>query len=906
MVSSSGNIRSRRAAGLIPVGLASCGLRSCGLLSCGLVMLAVALIGLAPAPSHAAIFTCRAEVNRTSVAQGGTITLTVQAEGDVSWSADFQVPEMAGVKVFGGGTNQSVTYINGQTMTTVAKSFYLQVETDKDFTVGPIAVSSDGQECSTDPIAIEVTPAAGGGSAQIPPADTGNRTQRPAETGSRTSRAGGQAGDDIFITLEADAQEVWLGQQVVLTFKWYHRIQPWNNPQFTEPRTEGFWREDLGQERRYREVVGARAYNVTEKRYVLFPTRSGELTIEPAELSFPDQGLERFFSSRRSRGPRTLRTDPVTIKVKPLPEKGKPEGFSGLVASEVLLEAAVDRDSVPRGEPVDWKVQLVSDGFLQGFDNLEIPEPEHARTHDAGERFATQVQSDRLVSAITVEKVIVPGQEGTLDVPRVELAWFDADAGRYRTARTAARRVQVKPSNLPYLPEEDSGFTRSEVARLAQDLAFIHTVSGPLRVGHWTPFGSGAWWAGLLSPLALLGAWRLYLFRLSSERRDPAARRRRRALGTARQVLAQAREAGEEPAAGLALVARAVTGFVADCTGVPAASIGPSEVADFAASQGAAESGDRLRRILDLTETARFGGFAAPESLEAGAGSEALAAEAGQLLEQLWKKAGPGTAPGRGPKLSLWSAALLSLLLVGTPARAEVDPARLMAEAGQAYTQGDLDQALEQYRQAEQMGVQDPVLYFNLGNTYARQGQLGRAVASYLRAQRLDPRDGDIKRNLSWVRSHIADLELAEQELPLFIAQAVWLARYLTVREWSLVVVALVWILAGLVAWGWYREGFSDLLRRSGLVLAGVLLLTVATFLWRWHGQEIRAQAVVVLPEISVHSGPEESFPVMFKLHDGLTVNLEGRRQGWARISLGGESLGWLPEDSVLPVNPRH
>ena len=80
--------------------------------------------------------------------------------------------------------------------------------------------------------------------------------------------------------------------------------------------------------------------------------------------------------------------------------------------------------------------------------------------------------------------------------------------------------------------------------------------------------------------------------------------------------------------------------------------------------------------------------------------------------------------------------------------------------------------------------------------------------------------------------------------------------------------------------------------------------MVLSIFIWRWHGQEVRAQAVVIAPEISVHSGPEESFPVLFKVHDGLTVFLEGKQQGWVRISLGGESLGWLPEGGVLPVNP--
>ena len=851
--------------------------------------------------SLAADFVCRAEVNRTTVPRGETVSLVVTAEGDVSWSADFQVPDIEGVQFFGGGTNQSVSYINGRTLTTVAKTFFLKVDTDQDFTIGSVTITSEGGTCATDPIRIKVIPAAGGSGANIPPNHTGNRTVRPPEEPRTGDATGGRVGDDIFITLEADVDEAWVGQQIILSFKYYRRIQPWNNPQFRAPRTEGFWREDLGQERNYRSVVKGRAYNVTEIRYALFPTHSGDLTIEPAELSFPDQGLDRFFSSRRRRGPRTLRTAPVTIRVKPLPAP-QPAGFSGLAASDVRLEGVVDRDSIPRGEPLSWKVQLVSDGFLKGFDALVLPEPEGARTHDAGENFATEVRNNRLLSAITVEKVIVPAHEGLLEVPRVDLSWFDTGSGRYRTARTPVRRVMVNPSNLPFLPEEDSGFLRNEVARLADDLAFIHNVPENPHLGSGSPLSSVAWWTALLGPLVLLAGWRLYLVRISAERRDPAVRRRRRALKTAKAILARVSAETDETAR-LALLARALSGFVADCLAVPPAAVGPAELAEFCDTLQAPDTGRRLREILELSETARFAGTSGPDGGNDVSDARKLAAEAGGLLQDLFRRVdlrngGSGTS-GLIAGLFILLAALSQL--PGAAAGA-ADPVRLMAEANQAYTRGDLDKALDLYGQAEELGVRDPVLYFNQGNTFARRGELGKAVACYLRARRLDPRDPDIARNLAWVRRHITDLELGEQELPLFVAQIVWLMRYLTVAEWARVLVVLVWLLAGMIAWGWYREGFSDKLRRTGLVTGAMLLAVAAVLVWRWYGQEVQMEAVVIAPEVSIHSGPEESFPVLFKVHDGLTVLLDDRQQGWVRISLGGEPLGWLPETSIVTV----
>ncbi|MCK9997475.1 MAG: BatD family protein, partial [Candidatus Krumholzibacteria bacterium] len=277
-------------------------------------------------------FACRAEVNRTTVPRGGNIMLTVSAEGDVGWSADFILPDFPGVRVQSGGTNQSMSVVNGKARTSVSRTWYLIVETEHDFTIDPVRIASPTGECRTKPIRIKVT--APLPPKTIPPTDTGNRVQAPPGSGvGATGSQSGQPGDDIFLTLDVDHEEAWVGQQIILTFRWWYLSRPWNNPKYQKPRTEGFWREDLGVEKNYRMAVKGRAYNVTELRYSLFPTRSGELIVEPAELSFPEGVFDRFFNSRRShRGPNVMKTRSLVIKVNELPVP-RPKGFSGIVAS---------------------------------------------------------------------------------------------------------------------------------------------------------------------------------------------------------------------------------------------------------------------------------------------------------------------------------------------------------------------------------------------------------------------------------------------------------------------------------------------------------------------------------------------------------------------------------------------
>ncbi len=845
-------------------------------------------------------FSCLAEVNRTTVPRGGNVVLTVSAEGDVGWSADFILPDLPGVRVQSGGTNQSMSVINGKARTSVSRTWYLTVETEHDFTIGTVRVNSPGGDCRTKPIRIKVT--APLPPKKIPPATTGNRVPAPAgaDMGTTGSQSG-QPGDDIFLTLDTDHEEAWVGQQIILTFRYWRRIQPWNNPSYKAPRTEGFWREDLGAEKSYRKVVKGRAYNVTEIRYSLFPTRSGDMIVEPAELSFPEGVFDRFFNSRRSRrGPNLLRTRSLVIKVRDLPVP-RPQEFSGIVASRLSLQANVDRKTVPRGEALGLKVILVADGFLKGFSGLNIVAPEGARMHDASEGFRSRVAQDRISGEITVEKVLIPGQDGLMTIPSLELSWFDSGRGQYRLARTPPREIQVTPSDLPRAGDESSGFLRNEISRLSDDLAFIHQVPGHLgqRARPW--LGSTVWWIAFLLPALLLAVLRFYLGRQSADRRNPAARRLRLSLVTARAGLAKASGHGDTPEC-MTSLARSIAGFVSDCTDRPLAAVGAPEVMDYCEAAGLPQSGRRLARILEECDSARYGGVRI-------SGAAQLVSEVETLLKGL-DEARKRRVVKSGPVLGLLSVLILLAVTTQTVMAQEpdpggrpgADPVRLVAEGNQAYIEGQTDRALDLYLQAQALGIHDAALHFNLGNTYARQGALGQAVASYLRARRLAPRDQDIQTNLAWVRQHIKDLELTEGKLPLFIAQAAAVISAFTLDQWGFALLLTAWITAMLVAWGWYREDFGTHLRRT-LLICGACLMVVATVTaGRWVHEEVRNEAVVIVKVAEVKSGPAENFPVLFQVHDGLTVNIEGEREGWVRIGLGGEWVGWLPTGSVTPV----
>ena len=109
-------------------------------------------------------------------------------------------------------------------------------------------------------------------------------------------------------------------------------------------------------------------------------------------------------------------------------------------------------------------------------------------------------------------------------------------------------------------------------------------------------------------------------------------------------------------------------------------------------------------------------------------------------------------------RLTVLAACLAALVAVAGGAVAQSPPAEeLMASANERYSRGEYVEAAQQYESLLAGGFRDAALYYNLGNAYFQQSDLGRATLNYLRAERLSPRDPDIRSNLALARSNTVD-----------------------------------------------------------------------------------------------------------------------------------------------------
>jgi hypothetical protein len=228
-----------------------------------------------------------------------------------------------------------------------------------------------------------------------------------------------------------------------------------------------------------------------------------------------------------------------------------------------------------------------------------------------------------------------------------------------------------------------------------------------------------------------------------------------------------------------------------------------------------------------------------------------------------------------------------------------------MAAVNQLYEDGNFAEAALRYQALVDAGVEDGRLYYNLGNTYFKMNDLGRAVLNFRRAQRLLPRDGDVVANLRLARDQTLDRIESENK-----GATVDLFRnliYSTTLDEAAVAALVLWVVlcglgVGAILWQQWRRILLMLASGITLLLFSVLL-SVAIRSWDERGQP---PAVVVADEVAVHSGPGDGYLTEFTLHAGAEVRVVERWGGWLRVTLPGDLQGWTPGHSVIEVSTKN
>lgn len=229
-----------------------------------------------------------------------------------------------------------------------------------------------------------------------------------------------------------------------------------------------------------------------------------------------------------------------------------------------------------------------------------------------------------------------------------------------------------------------------------------------------------------------------------------------------------------------------------------------------------------------------------------------------------------------------------------------------MAAANVLAANGRTSEAIRAYENLVSQGVDDPALYFNLGNAYYQNGELGQAILNYRRAEQLAPRDVDIQHNLALARAQATGQlpQTPDTFVTIFLAD---MAGWLTLNE-TAVLSLLLWTLLCVAVFVVRRLGHGrkrTLLKYSLLPLALLFLLSAFTLGSRLQTANTLKEAVIVVQVADVYAGPGEQYGSDFQLHGGAEVALFQTRGDWAQIGAPGAAMrGWVNSGAITAVNP--
>lgn len=234
-------------------------------------------------------------------------------------------------------------------------------------------------------------------------------------------------------------------------------------------------------------------------------------------------------------------------------------------------------------------------------------------------------------------------------------------------------------------------------------------------------------------------------------------------------------------------------------------------------------------------------------------------------------------------------ASLLSLLFLATAFAADISNG--FDSANKLYEEGRFSDAASAYESLVQSGSVSSALYFNLGNAYFKSGQLGRAVAAYRDAERLSPRDPEVRANLQFVRGQVQGPTLSPTR-----AQR-WLGS-LTINEWAKLTAAVFWLWLSALVLVQFRPALKQSLRNV-LWSGGIATLVVGACLATAWANNSNPAAIVITRDALVHNGPLDESPGHTTVHDGAEVSVLDTKNDWVEIRLG-DRTGWLKRDQVV------
>jgi hypothetical protein len=566
-------------------------------------------------------FTATASSTTVEVGEQIQVTFTLNTTN----GKNFQPPSFKGFTVLAGPSrSMSTQIINGQISSSLSFIYILSADLEGTFTIEPAKITVDGNVLTSNPITIKVVK---GG-------------QKPSGQGKEKSQEKtlSQQADEIirnnlFIRLNVDKTQAYLGETIVATYKLY--VHPDLNivnisvPKM--PSFNGFWTQDFGiKELKFStEVVNGVTFKVADlKQVVLIPQQTGTLTIDPMEIEFVVRLLVKqqqkkryrdpfdmlfddpffndpFFSNRYRDFPFTVRSKPIQIKVLGLPSP-QPADFHGGVGS-MQLKASLDKDRLKTGEVATLRLEISGKGNLKLLSPFSLKLPNDIDTYEPKVIDKTNVSPSGVSGSVVFEYYLIPKNPGQYKIEPINFAYFNLDKKEYVTLTTQ-----------PFLLNVEQGATtqtfvtnikKEDVKLLGQDIRYIKTSTPRFSRTGESLMISPLFYVFSIIPIFLWVVVFLYVRRREQIEGNLVLMKQIRASKIAQKYLKNAKKLVDEGNKDLFYeeTARSLWAFVANKLNIPPAELTKENIKERLLERAPDnELVDKLIDLINLCEEARY------------------------------------------------------------------------------------------------------------------------------------------------------------------------------------------------------------------------------------------------------------------------------------------------------------
>lgn len=546
-----------------------------------------------------------ATVNNTTVAAGEQFQLTYSVNGNAT---RFQAPAFRDFSVLvGPSQSMSTQIINGSFSQAVSYTYVLIAQKEGTFEITPASVDVNGKKYQSNALKIIVVKG-------NPPA------QSQSKPGNEPAPAAADA-NNVFIRAFVDRTNVLQGEPVTVTYKLCTRVTLVNYNILKLPAFSGFWNEEIAipQQLQFsKQVMDGVQYNVADvKKVVLYPQRTGTLTVEPMEGEViariqvkrqqTNDPFDIFFNNSIRDVKYSIKSDPVKISVKELPALPAGYVFNGAVG-KFTREVTLDKKETKTNEAVTLKIKFSGKGNIKLIDAPEIKTPQDIEAYDPKVNENITPAAGGSSGTKTFEYLLIPRKTGEYKIPVESFCYFDLSKKSYVQIPAPEMFIKVNRGTESGAATV-TGVSKEDVRMLGKDIRYIKTGSFTTASSRTINFLSPAFYMLQAFPFAAMLLILIARRKQIQRQSNVVLMRRRKADSVARKRLKTAKKFLDvnEKQKFLDEMFRALWGFASDKLGVQVADLTREKIREeLSARKIGEEIIQSFGETVDACEYARF------------------------------------------------------------------------------------------------------------------------------------------------------------------------------------------------------------------------------------------------------------------------------------------------------------